>query len=158
MKSIDEYIAKRVNDQIEWYDKKSQDAQNRYKFSQLIEICAAALIPLLSSYTANCRKMALLVGILGCIITAIEGMERLFKWHEMWIEYRTTCELLKYHLNLYLTHTGPYNDDSESYENRFIRNIEDIIASENSKWKILNETKKDTIKGKPITEDENTGT
>lgn len=153
---IEEYIATRVKNQIEWYSKKSQAAQKKYKISQMVEICLAAAIPLLSSCTASRWQIALLVGVLGCAITVIEGMERLFKWHEIWIEYRTTCELLKYHLNLYQTHTGPYGDDPESYEDKFISNIENIISSENNKWKILNETKKESVKEKGSNKDART--
>ena len=140
--NIEEYIEERVKPEIKWYSQKSQQAQKRYKVSQIIEICIAAAIPLCSSYAHQCWQIALLVGILGCGVTVIEGIERLFKWHETWIEYRTTCELLKYHLNLYQTHSGIYCENPDEFNSIFITNIETIISSENNKWKILNEGKK----------------
>ena len=51
--NIQEYIEKRVDDQINWYDEKSRKAQKWYKGLQLLEIIIAALIPLLSGYTEH---------------------------------------------------------------------------------------------------------
>lgn len=93
---IDEYIKSRVDNQINWYDQKSASCQRKYKLTQTIEIVLAALIPLLSAYSKDCVLIALIVGALGAAIAIIESLTKLYKWHENWIEYRTTCELLRY--------------------------------------------------------------
>ena len=80
----------------------------------------------------------MIIGIEGAIITIVESITRLYKFHENWIEYRTTCELLIYQKHLYLTGSAPYNTEPESVENIFVRNIENIISSENNKWKAVN--------------------
>lgn len=134
---INEYIEKRVNDQIGWYDKKSVYCQKMYKRMQITEIILAALIPLLSAYSKNC-VIAIVVGLFGSVIAVIESITKLNKYHENWIEYRTTCELLRYQKYLYETHSSPYNQDEETIENLFVRNIENIISSENNKWKLTN--------------------
>lgn len=133
---INEYIQSRVDDQINWYSKKSQMAQKRYKIFQAVEIIMAALIPLLSGYATVHIAIPITVGILGAAIAIIESVTKLNKYHENWIQYRTTCEMLKYHKHLFLTQTYPYNPSDETIENTFVRNIEDIISSENSQWKI----------------------
>ena len=133
--NIEEYMTTRVNDQIEWYSKKSGDAQKKYKHLQTIEIIFAAAIPLLSGYTTKCNIIAVIVGILGAVIAIIESVSKLNNYHETWIQYRTTCELLKYHRYLYLTKSHPYNDSEETIDNIFVRNIENIISSENDQWK-----------------------
>ena len=134
--NVDQYIEERLENQISWYSKKSQHAQKMYKIFQITEIIIAAFIPLLSGYTTDCVILAVIVGICGAIIAVIESVSKLFKWHENWIEYRTTCELLKYHKYLHLTQSSPYNKTEESIDNLFIKNIEDIISSENNQWKI----------------------
>lgn len=134
--NIEEYISSRVDDQIRWYSKKSRQAQKMYKTFQLIEIILAAAIPVLSAYSTRYQCVALIVGILGAVIAIIESVTKLNSYHENWIHYRTTCELLKYHKFLYLTQTAPYNTSEETIENLFIRNVEDIISSENSQWKL----------------------
>lgn len=135
--NIEEYMSSRVDDQIKWYSQKSQIAQRRYKTLQITEIIFAALIPLLSGYATENTTVAIIVGILGSIIAVIESITKLNKYHENWIQYRTTCELLKYHKHLYLTQTPPYSSSNETIENVFVRNIEDIISSENSQWKVI---------------------
>lgn len=133
---IEEYISARVDDQIRWYSKKSQQAQKMYKSFQLVEIIIAATIPVLSAYSPNCSEIALIIGILGSVIVVIESITKLNSYHEKWIQYRTTCELLKYHKFLYLTRTSPYNEVDDTIENLFIHAVEDIISSENSQWKL----------------------
>ncbi len=136
--NIQEYIKQRVDDQIDWYDKKSKNAQKWYKRLQIIEIILAALIPLLSGYVSSRKYIALIVGIFGAAIAVIESITKLNKYHENWIQYRSTCEMLKYQKHLFLTGSSPYNQSDETIENIFVRNIENIISSENNQWKNIN--------------------
>ena len=136
--NIDEYLENRVQKQIDWYDKKSIDCQRKYKNFQIIEIIIAAFIPLLSGYTTNNSIIALIIGICGAVIAIIESITKLNKYHENWVQYRTTCELLRYQKQLFITKSAPYNTAEETIENVFVRNIETIISSENNKWKTVN--------------------
>ena len=136
--NIDEYLENRVQKQIDWYDKKSIDCQRKYKVFQIIEIIIAAFIPLLSGYTTNNSMIALIIGICGAVIAIIESITKLNKYHENWVQYRTTCELLRYQKQLFITKSAPYNTAEETIENVFVRNIETIISSENNKWKTVN--------------------
>nr|WP_297935395.1 DUF4231 domain-containing protein [uncultured Lachnoclostridium sp.] len=142
--NINEYMEERVDNQINWYDEKSIHCQKMYKIVQSIEIVLASLIPLLSAYTKYNIIIAILVGVLGSCIAIIESVTKLYKWHENWIEYRTTCELLRYQKHLFITKSFPYNSEPESIDNIFIRNIENIISSENNKWKLINSDEKKT--------------
>lgn len=135
---IQDYIKERVDAQIDWYDKKSQKAQKYYKAMQIIEIVLASLIPLLSAYSTSFQCISIIVGIFGSSIAIIEAISKLNKYHENWIQYRTTCEMLKYQKYLYITHSAPYNNDDEAIENVFVRNIENIVSSENNQWKMIN--------------------
>lgn len=133
--NIDEYLINRVDDQINWYDEKAQKSQKAYKIYQLTEIICASLIPILSGYITKVWWFSVVVAILGSIIAAIESISRLYNLHENWIEYRTTCELLRNEKHLYLLNAGPYASSPETKEQIFVRNIETLISSENAKWK-----------------------
>lgn len=135
---IQEYIEKRVDDQIKWYDEKSKKAQKYYKTFQIIEIVLATMIPLLAGYTSSYKQASFIVGLLGAVIAVIESVTKLYKFHENWIQYRTTCEMLKYQKHLYLTGSAPYNNEDETVDNVFVRTIENIISSENNQWKLIN--------------------
>lgn len=145
--NIEKYIADRVDSEIQWYSKKSKHCQNMYKGFQVAEIILASLIPLLSSYSEKSVLIAFMVGLFGAIIAIIESITKLYKYHENWIQYRTTCELLKYQKYLYLTKSYPYNNSDETVENIFVKNVESIISSENNQWKTMNVAGEDNKKG-----------
>ena len=93
---IKEYIRERLDPQIDWYDKKSMKAQRWYKVTQIIEIILASAIPLLTGYSKYSFWLPVIIGIFGALIAIIESVTKLYKFHENWIQYRSTCELLKY--------------------------------------------------------------
>ncbi len=133
----------RLDDEIKWYSQKARHCQTMFKTYQIAEIILAALIPLLSSYAGQSVSIAFIIGLFGAVITIIESVTKLFKYHENWIHYRTTCELLKHQKYLYLTKSYPYNESDETIENLFVKNIEMIISAESSQWQTMNGTKKD---------------
>ena len=143
---INEYISTRLDPQIKWYDEKSVHAQKRYKQFQVVEIILAAFIPLLSGYTSLCDLIPIIIGILGAIIVIIESDTKLYKYHENWIQYRSTCEMLLYQEHLYLTRSFPYNPNDETVDNIFIKNMEEIMSAENRHWKSINTAEKGNSK------------
>ena len=88
----------RLEDQISWYDRKSNYSQQVYKWIKIIEIVAAALVPL----AAGLHLPAPFTGSLGVLIAALEGILQLNQYHHNWITYRSTCETLKHEKYLYL--------------------------------------------------------
>lgn len=48
-----EYLTERLDNQIEWYSKKSSACQFRYKVLQIIEIIIAATIPIITAINAS---------------------------------------------------------------------------------------------------------
>ena len=143
---IEEYITTRVDEQITWYDKKASSAQRKYKIYQIIEIVVAAFIPVLVGFFDICPVMQFLVGLCGVAITIIEGIVSLNKWHENWIEYRSTCELLRHEKFLFEMKAPPYGD-SASVESLFVNNIESLISSESRNWTV-NISKAYSVEGK----------
>lgn len=139
IENIDDYIKYRLDDQINWYDNKAASAQRWYKVYQVAELIIAALIPLLSGYAASSTLIAVIIGVGGALITLIEGICKLFRFHENWIEYRSTCELLRHEKYLYEMRAFPYCKE-ESYEQMFVKNVEALISAESSKWKTNNVT------------------
>ena len=133
---IQQYISDRLDSQISWYSKKSQHAKKMYRTFQVADIIIAASIPLLSAYTIENATIAIIVGILGAIITITEAVSKLYRWHEEWIEYRFTCEALKRHKILYLTNSDPYDNTQEINGKLLVSNVEAIISSENKQWKV----------------------
>lgn len=127
------YINERLNEQINWYDNKSQDNQKYFKKLKIIEILSASLIPFLVAYSDKCTYIQYIVGILGISIALIAGLLSLYKFQENWIEYRTMSETLKHQKYLYETKCPPYDKDDNRFT-KLVQICEGLISKENSNW------------------------
>src|SRR5690625_1319054 len=130
------YFEDRLDDQIDWYDRKSISHQNKYRWIKRVQIISAALIPLLASLVAEYNSLIYAISSLGVLVTILEGLLSLGKYHENWIEYRSICETLKREKYMYLGKVGVYSDDSR-FET-LVERIETIISKENINWANLN--------------------
>lgn len=126
------YLEERLQDQIDWYDRKSSLYQTRYKRLRMLEILAASSIPFLSGYIEVWAYITPVIGGLGLLITIIAGLLSLNQYQELWLDYRTTAEALKQEKFLYLTRTEPY--DGEGSFNKLVLRVESRIAKENGVW------------------------
>lgn len=128
----EKYIKERIDNQIEWYSKKSSRAQLWFKSMRIFEISAAAAIPFLSGYTFETNQV--IIGLLGACIAIVAGIVSINKFQEIWIQYRTTSESLKHHKYLYQTESKPY--DGEDSFKMLVATTEALISKENSNWNI----------------------
>jgi len=137
----EEYFDQRVNDQINWYDRKSSLNKKIFIRLRATEIVLALIIPFLAGYV-NVQKelFTLLIGFFGIVVASIASVMTLYKFQENWIEYRTYAEALKYEKFLYLTKAGLYRDDP-SFPS-FVERFEGILSKENAKWSSQNLTQK----------------
>lgn len=108
----DEYIKDRLDNQINWYDRKSASNKRFFLTLRWIEIVAAAIIPFLAGMTQPDENLAMwAIGILGVIIAVCAATTSLLQFQEHWIEYRTTAESLKKERYLFLTKVEPYDGE-----------------------------------------------
>jgi hypothetical protein len=129
----EEYLKERLQDQIDWYDRKSMQNQKCFKRLQVIAIFASISIPFLAGYITEATVLLKLsVGILGLVVAAITAILGLYKFQENWLEYRTTCESLKHEKYLYLTNSDPY--DQEEPFKLLVERVESLISKENTAW------------------------
>jgi hypothetical protein len=128
----DEYMQTRVDSQIDWYNRKSEMNQWWFRILRIVEIIAAASIPLLAGYVDSLPPIKVVVGSLGLLVAVIAGVLGLYQFQELWTGYRTTCEALKQEKYLFLTKTEPY-DQNESFA-LFVQRVENVMANEHSNW------------------------
>lgn len=141
--TAEEYISERLDDQISWYSTKGAQNQKRYKWLRIIEIISAALIPFIAGMGDKVSFGNWIVGILGMIVAVTAGLITLHKNHELWIQYRTTCENLKHEKYLYITSTNPYNNDTSF--NELVSRVEGLISKENSTWRQIGREKQNKV-------------
>ena len=129
----EEYVKNRLEQQIDWYDKKSAQNKNKLLFFRIVEIVCAAMIPLLAGYLNNLAlPIPITIGVLGVVIAICAGMIALFQFQELWIEYRSTAECLKKEKFLFLTRVKPYNTDNPL--EILVKRTETLITQQNTNW------------------------
>lgn len=142
-----EYLDQRVNDQINWYDRKSAWHKKWFMRMKIAETILALFIPFLTGYiTTGTGTMVLKVtiGLIGVAVAALANLITLLKFQENWISYRSISESLRYEQYLYLTQAGPYKDSSALA--LFAERVEGILSRENSQW-IVTTSKKEEESG-----------
>jgi Protein of unknown function (DUF4231) len=143
-----EYIEKRLEDQISWYNRKSISYQSKYKRLRKAELIGAALLPLLGGLAISVPNLlggsanpaalnagtiiTMVVALLGASIAIIAGLLGLGRYQEQWLEYRSTCEGLKREKILFQARVAPY-DANEPFH-LLVQRAETLMSSENIKW------------------------
>ena len=128
----EEYLKLRLEDQIDWYDRKSAINKAWFKWLSIVEIVSASAIPVLAPYAGESLAIKVATGILGALIAVIASIKSLMQLQKNWIDYRTTSESLKKEKFLFLTASEPY-----AHERAFsvlVQRVEALISKENTDW------------------------
>lgn len=140
----------RLENQREWYSKKSAVNQKWYKSLKLIQIVLAAAIPIIALIGTPDTKF--IVAMFGALIAILEGVQQLYQFHALWTDYRSTAEHLKHEKYLFLSLSGPYRELTRDEALLLLaERIEEHISKEHAKWidtskRVVSEVSQD---GKP---------
>lgn len=129
----------RLEDQLNWYDRKSKYAQRWYKLLKFIQVVLAISIPVVSHIVDGMGKW--LASIAGGLIAIIEAIHHMNQYSTLWITYRSTAERLKHEKFLFLSAAGPYRELAET--ERLIalaERVEEHVSTEHANW--FNETRR----------------
>jgi hypothetical protein len=121
----------RLQDQIDWYDRKSSFNQKAYRRLKVCTMAAAALVPVLAS--VKDAHWPEVTAALGVLIVILEGLQQIYQFHSNWIAYRSTCEALKHEKFLYLAKAGPYVK-AENPRVLLAEQVESLVSQEHAKW------------------------
>jgi hypothetical protein len=132
----------RLEDQIGWYDDKSAHHERWFKRIKIVQLVAAALIPVVAG-----RAPAWLTGGLGAVIVVLEGVQQLFQFQQNWIIYRSTCEALKHEKFLYLAEAGPYGTATRPHA-LLAERVEELVSQEHAKWAAEQDKQREGGEGK----------
>lgn len=129
----------RLDDQIDWYNNKSNSAQRWFKGLKILELGSAALIPFL----AGMQGLAWLTGGLGVLVVVLEGLQHINQYQHNWITYRSTCEYLKHEKYLFLASAGPYSK-ADNPKTLLAERVEALVSQEHAKWVSAQKPAKDS--------------
>lgn len=134
-------ILERLDEELNWYDRKSQLNQSYFKRIKIAEIIAAALIPFLSAI--NFKHVTIWTAGLGVFITVLEGCLHLYQFQQNWTTYRSTCEQLKHEKFLYLGGAAPYGI-AKNPRALLAERVESLVSQEHAKWASIQQQEEKT--------------
>ena len=131
----EEYLKDRVEQQINWYDRKSVSSKKWFYFLQIIVLVMSAAVPVVSIFSIVFENtwIRICIGILGAIVTISTGIISICQFRKNWIEYRTTAESLKREKFMFKTKTGFYSE-SDAFP-LLVERIEALVSKEHTDWK-----------------------
>jgi len=122
-------VWERLQDQLDWYDAKSQHHRRWYQSLKVMQIVVAAAIPVVAAAGAS----AAVAGGLGGVIVVLEGLQQLFQFQQDWIGYRGTAEALKHEKFLRLAEAGPYAGVPRP-DAVLAERVEGLVSQEHAAW------------------------
>ncbi len=128
----DQYLAERVQDQIDWHSDKSSANQRSFKQLQVLIIVATALLPLLAGLEDRADELTYAIGAIGVLVAIVTGVVNLFRFNELWIDYRLTAAALTQEKFLYLTRAAPYHEGD--LLGTLVQRVEAILSEQRSQW------------------------
>ena len=131
----EEYLKDRVENQIDWYDRKSLNNKKWFYLFQIIVLAMSAAVPVVSILSIVFENMwiRICIAILGAIVAISAGIISICQFRKNWIEYRSTAESLKHEKFMFKTKTGLYSK-SDAFP-VFVERIEALVSRENTDWK-----------------------
>jgi hypothetical protein len=118
----------RLDDQLDWYDRKSAFSKRWYIRLRLASLVAAAAVPVTSTFGRPA-----ITSVLGVLIVIVEGVQQLNGFHENWMRYRSTAESLKHEKYLHAALAGPYHS-ADDPKRLLAERVEELVSTENSRW------------------------
>jgi hypothetical protein len=124
------YFEQDLNGQREWYGKRASVYKSYSQLLALVVIGAGAATSFLQVFTGKFWVPAVTAGF-GALVTLAEGWQRIARYGEVWIAYRTASERMKRERRLYLNGAGAYRglDDDAAYL-ALVESVEAILAEE----------------------------
>jgi hypothetical protein len=119
----------RLETQIAWYDRKSNQNQRWFKRLKVLQIVTAAAIPVGAAAGVDPN----VIGGGGALIVVIEGLQQLQQYQQKWTTYRSTCERLKHDKYLYLAQAGPYTEAPRP-DALLAERVEGLVSQEHAAW------------------------
>ncbi len=126
------YLEQRLQSQIDWHERKSSWNQRMFKRSQIVVIVAGALLPLMAGFQQAFPWMSWAIGLIGVLVAVVTGLISLYRFQELWVDYRLTAEILQQEKFRFLTGVPPY--DTEAPLSVLVDRVESVLTEQNAQW------------------------
>jgi len=128
-----DYLETDLAEQREWYSARASKHKAYAQRMGLAVIAGGGLVTLVSAIKPLGPDVAAMIAaVLGFLIALVQGIMRIWRYDETWVEYRKASERMKREQRLYVNACGPYADTADEDERfkAFVMAIEQVIAEE----------------------------
>jgi len=125
------YFEQDLKGQREWYSTRAFQFKNCAQRLSFLIIVAGATTTFLQIFGEQ-MWTPVATAALGALVILIEGWQRIARYSEVWISYRTASERMKREMRLYVNGAGSYRDmetEEEAYL-QFVEVVEAVVAEE----------------------------
>ncbi len=117
---------------MDFYDRSARRSKVWYQTLRVLTMVLAASIPVVAVLDGS----AVITAVLGSAIVVIEGLQQLFQFHERWVGYRKTWNVLDQERRLYEAGAGPYDGVVDAGK-LLSERMTSILSAENTDWVAL---------------------
>jgi hypothetical protein len=126
----EQYFKNDLADQRRWYSEKAGLFKTRSELLALLTIVLGSSVTFIQVF-GDAHWVPIVSGSIGAVVAIAAGWQRIARYSETWVSYRTASERMKRERRLYTHGAGAYRGlpDREAYLT-FVEAIEGIIAEE----------------------------
>lgn len=125
------YRESRYEKALAYYDTRARSNKRRYYLCAVYILAVSAAVGPSALLVKNYGH--LIAVILSPTVTVVAAISGLFKFHENWLGFRSTWDLLKSELYLHDARVGSYQE-AEDRNRMFVQRIESALSSESLEW------------------------
>jgi len=134
--SIEKYKKERYDDQLKWYTNQASNNKKKYYILQVIIIVLSSVVTLSVATGMHFEEMVIwnfTSLFVSALVVLFTSLQKIFRFHENWVEYRSTEEQMKKERSFFEFKCGDYSD-SQFPDQLFIERIESLLSKQNTSW------------------------
>lgn len=133
---IEQYHETRYKDQLQWYSSSATNNKTWHRRFQVGIAVLSAGVTVTVALGMNDGAAAAwhIVSLTtSALITVLATLQKVFRFHDNWVEYRTTAEDLKKERYYHEFLCGDYAN-AECPDQLFVERVEALISQQNTQW------------------------
>jgi len=127
------YFNDHLSGQREWYTRAAMRNKQLTAWLAFLVLFFGSATSLIQLFAKDFpAQVSYVTAVLGVLVVLTKGLERIGKYEETWVGYRTASEGMKREFRLYINKAGDYAgiaDEEKTYRS-FVEHVETIIADE----------------------------
>lgn len=134
-------------EQREWYSRRASTCRQKAQRLDIAIIAFGALVAALPVIKPFANGMTdTTIALLGICIVVAQGVQRVYRYAEVWPEYRLASERMKREWRLFVNRADPYTDPDPVAQALYVKRLDGIMADEQ---KIYFDAQNDTRRNAP---------